>query len=636
MEEPTAIFSSYTCPPMRLSVLLSCLLFAFTSGAQATAPLHNVYGRAGVRSLNGAWHYLVDPYDTGYRNHRNWAPFDAVENTKASASPYYLNRQRTAPEQRIEYDFAAAPTLQVPGDWNHQHPELLYYEGAVWYQRHFEHGADTEPGGSTRLYFGAANYRADVYLNGRKVGAHEGGYQPFDFDVTDYLRPGQNDLLVRVENHRAADRVPGLTSDWWNYGGLTRDVLLIDLPAVYVADYHLQLDAARPDRLHGYVQLGGAAAGQKVELRLGDEPDRRYTLTTDATGRAAIDLPAEGLQRWYPERPHRYEVSWRVGEDYVRDRIGFRTIDTQGEELLLNGQPLFLRGICLHDENPYKPGRVTVPAESALLLGWAKELNANFVRLAHYPHNEYTVHLADSLGLLLWEEVPVYWGVDYANPAVYAQAEDQLRGLIQRDKNRAATIVWSVANETPKDDPARLTFLNRIAGVVRALDPDRLLSAALDRTEDKASATVTVTDPFAATSDLVSVNEYIGWYGSTPDRIPKMTWDLRDHDKPLFISEFGAGALAGLHGPREERWTEDHQAWLYTETLEMLDDIPSLRAITPWILVDFRSPRRNLTDIQDGWNRKGIIGADGRKKQAFYVLRDYYARRAAAHSIQPD
>lgn len=601
---------------------------SFMAYGQKPAPLlQNAYHRPSV-SLNGQWHYIVDPYETGYRNHRRWEPFDEFVNTKASAAPYWANAKKTAPSQRIEYDFERSPTLEVPGDWNHQQDELLYYEGTLWYERDFSF--ELQPGQRYFLYFGAANYRADVYLNGQKAGYHEGGYSPFNFEVTELLKSGLNEIVVRVDNRRSAGRVPGLTTDWWNYGGITRGVKIIPVPDVFIQDYMLQLDPEQPAIARGYVQLNEAKPGQTVTISI-PEAKLSRTFTTDTAGRAAIVLSAEGLKRWYPERPKRYEVVLQSGRDTLLDQIGFRTIQASGKDLLLNGQPIFLRGISLHEENPMRGGRAYSREDMALLFGWARELNCNMLRLAHYPHNEHAARLADELGLLLWEEVPVYWGINYTNPETYAQAEQQMQSLVQRDKNRASVIIWSVANETPREDPDRLSFLKSMAGAVRQLDTTRLVSAALDRTEDKQEKLVTVTDPFAAYSDMVSVNEYIGWYGSTPERIPQMRWDLSSHDKPFFISEFGAGALYNYRGAREEIWTEDYQAWMYKETLQMLDEIPSLRGMTPWILVDFRSPRRNLPNIQDGWNRKGLISEGGFKKEAFYILREYYAKKAAQY-----
>ena len=475
------------------SAVLAALLF-FSAGIFAEPLIQNPQAREQV-SLNGLWHYLVDPYETGYRNHRNWLPFDEAENTKASASPYWLNRKMQGPSDRIEYDFGASPTLEVPGDWNHQDDTLLYYEGTLWYERDFDFAP--EKGQRYFLHFGAVNYRADVYLNGEKVGFHEGPYDPFNFEVTGRLQEGLNEIVVRADNRRSADRVPGRTTDWWNYGGITRDVAILSLPEAFVRDYHLQLDPDDASKVAGYVQVDGAGEGQGVRVSI-PEAGLEVEAKTGPDGRAAIELPANELLRWYPERPKLYDVVIRGAGDEVRDRIGFRTIERDGEDILLNGKRIFLRGISLHEENPVRVGRAHSREDAALLFGWAKELNCNMVRLAHYPHHENMPRLADEIGLLLWEEVPVYWGINYINPDTFTQAEDQLKSLITRDKNRASVIVWSVANETPRDDPQRLDFLSRMAETVRGMDRGRFVSAALDRTEDKENNLVTVTDPFAA------------------------------------------------------------------------------------------------------------------------------------------
>jgi len=611
---------------------LLCLCLSTLGFGQHTPLIQNAYAR-NSQSLDGDWHYLIDPYETGYRNHRRWEPFDEFVNTKASAAPYWANKQIASPSDRIEYNFDTAPTLRVPGDWNHQAPELLYYEGSLWYERDFDFSK--RAGERYFLYFGAVNYRADVYLNGTKVGVHEGPYDPFNFEVTDQLLEGKNEMVVRADNRRAADRVPGLTTDWWNYGGITRSVKILSLPQTFIRDYFIQLDSENHRQIKARVQLDGPALVQDIQIVF-PRQNQIHQLRTNAQGWGEITFPAADLELWYPERPSLHEVMITCQSDTLSDRIGFRSITTQGTDLLLNGKRLFLRGISLHEENPLRAGRAHSKADAELLLGWAKDLNCNMVRLAHYPHNEHMPRLADEIGLLLWEEVPVYWGINYTNLATYQQAENQLRSLITRDKNRASVIIWSVANETPREDPNRLVFLQQMAALARQTDPTRLVTAALDRTEDKAASQVTITDPFARDADLVSVNEYIGWYGSTPERIAQMRWDLSEHNKPFFISEFGAGALYGLRGSKEQRWTEDYQAWMYEETLDMLEAIPSLRGMTPWILVDFRSPRRNLPVIQDGWNRKGLLSEQGDKKLAYYILRDYYAKKAQEYAYELD
>ena len=174
---------------------------------------------------------------------------------------------------------------------------------------------------------------------------------------------------------------------------------------------------------------------------------------SDAAGVATFDLDAPKLKLWAPENPKLYTVSISAGDDRVEDRIGFRSIAVRGADILLNGHSVFLRGISLHEENPLRGGRAFSVEDARLLLGWAKELGCNFVRLAHYPHNEHMARVADELGLMLWEEVPVYWTIQWENPETLANAKAQLTDLIMRDRNRASVIVWSVANETPVSEP---------------------------------------------------------------------------------------------------------------------------------------------------------------------------------------
>ncbi|MEM9896000.1 MAG: glycoside hydrolase family 2 TIM barrel-domain containing protein [Bacteroidota bacterium] len=592
--------------------------------------IYNAYNRAST-SLNGNWKYVVDPYETGYRNHRNWEPFDQIESTKASAKPYYTDKQIEERWDRVEYNFELSDEIQVPGDWNSQEQKLLYYEGSIWYRTTFEYSLKS--GKKLFLYFGASNYQTDVYLNGKKVGVHLGGFDPFNFDISGYLAKGENSLVVRVDNRREKDRVPTRTTDWWNYGGITREVKLMELSSTFVQDFYLQLDKDNQQIMKGFVQLQGGQLKQKVTVSI---PELNVTreLTTDENGYVDFSLSSKKVQRWYPERPKLYDVVITTDTDKTVDKIGFRTIEAKGADILLNGKSIFLRGISMHEENPLKPGRVSLEGEARMLFEWVKELNCNFIRLAHYPHNEHMPRLADELGFLLWEEIPVYWGIDYEDSFAFSQAKSQLQNLVKRDKNRASVIVWSVANETPVVD-SRLKFLKDLKNIALEIDDTRFISAALERNEKEDTDVIKVPDPFADDVDMLSVNEYIGWYSGLPSRCRDVTWDL-PANKPFFISEFGGGALYNHHGDSLTRWTEEYQEYLYSEQISMLKKIPTLKGTTPWILVDFRSPRRNLPIIQDGWNRKGLISDGGFKKKAFYILKEYYDEMEKKYSYKID
>ena len=577
-------------------------------------------------SLNGEWRSIIDPYETGFYDYRR-EQRDLGKNP-SRAETFYLDVKPADPGERVEYDFDTSPVLNVPGDWNTQRPELLYYEGSVWYRRTFDCAALTD-GQRAFVRFGAVNYRADVYLNGTKIGTHIGGFTPFSFEVTKLLKPGVNSLVVKVDNKRAKDAVPTLNTDWWNYGGITREVKLVTVPMNFIADHRLALESETTRAISGWVQIAGAAAGEPVELSI-PELGEKLTARTDATGRAAFHFTPASLQLWSPETPKLYEVRIAHGGDAVTERIGFRTVRAQGKQILLNGKPVFLRGICIHEEFPLNGGgRVNTAEKAKQLLLWARELGCNFVRLAHYPHSEAMTRLADELGILVWSEVPVYWTIDWTNAATYQNAQGQLSDNIQRDANRASIIIWSLANETPVSE-ARTAFLSRLAERARSLDNTRLISAAMEKTAKPGATNVMVVhDPLAEIVDVVAFNQYVGWYDGLPEKCGRVSWEI-PYNKPAFISEFGGDARQGLHGSKDQRWTEEFQADLYQQTLPMLDKIDGLAGFTPWILVDFRSPRRVLPGIQDGFNRKGLISSEGEKKKAFTILQDYYRKRAIA------
>ena len=586
------------------------LMVVLTLQATEVPQIANILGRQ-TTSLNGTWNYIVDVQEEGYYDYR----------MTPMRNGFFINAKPRHPEDLIEYDFDKAETMQIPGDWNTQDQRLFFYEGTIWLKRSFEF--HPEAGRRTLLYFGAVNYDAHVYVNGQKAGHHQGGFTPFNYDVTDFLKDGENQVIVKVDNKRHPEDVPTQIFDWWNYGGITRDVLLVSVAPTYVENYKLQLDntpaAKKGQRQISFcAKLNKAEAGQSLTLRI-PELKINKQMTTTADGIASLTLNAKP-QLWSPESPKLYKVEIQLGDETLSDEIGFRTIETRGKQILLNGEPIFLKGISIHEEKPNGGGRANSTEDAHTLLSWAKELGCNYVRLAHYPHNEYAVREAERMGILVWSEIPVYWTIAWSNPDTYANAKRQLSDMIARDQNRANVIIWSIANETPHS-AKRDAFLGKLAKHARELDPTRLISMAMEVTGASNYHNI-LHDNMSDLVDVVSFNQYIGWYRDVNDA-SKMTWEI-PYDKPVIISEFGGGAKYGLHGPKNQRWTEEFQENLYRENCAMLDKIDGLAGTTPWILKDFRSPRRVLTGIQDYYNRKGVFSDKGEKKLAFYVLRDWY------------
>ena len=588
------------------------LLTVPVAGQSKTTVLVDVDHRKAL-SLNGDWHYIVDPYDRGlYDFHR-----------EIRKDGFFLDgAPETGSDGLIEYDFSKSPTLKVPGDWNTQHDSLFYYEGLLWYQRDFTY--QPTAGHKTFLHIGAANYKSIAWVNGQEACRHEGGFTAFDCDVSASIHRGKNFVVIAVDNTRLADGVPTLNTDWWNYGGLTRDVSLIDVPAKYIDDYDLHLNRDRT-AIEGSVHVEGAEPGEQVTVSL-PELGRSASARLGTDNRTVISLSAAGVAFWTPEEPKLYKVRLQAADDRLDDEMGFRTIEVRGTDILLNGKPVFLRGISIHAEAPIRGGRANNDQDAATLLGWAKELDCNFVRLAHYPHDQRMTRAADRLGLMVWSEIPVYWAEHFDDPAVLAKAEQQLREEIRRDRDKASIILWSIANETPLT-PERTAFLRTLAGDVHALDSTRLVTAALlvrSEGHDKY-----VDDPLGEALDVIGMNEYIGWYEQLPQDADTTVWHV-GYQKPLIVSEFGGDAKAGLHGPPTQRWTEEYQASIFRHQLSMLAKIPQFRGLTPWILMDFRSPMRQLPGVQDGYNRKGLISNRGEKKEAFFVLQKTY-REWATH-----
>ncbi len=582
------------------------LLTVLFPEAVSFAAMTNVYGRD-YRLLNGRWDAIVDLYDQGDR------------------MKVYENRKPEGNTDFYEYSFDGGLRLEVPGDWNSQSPELKYYEGTVWYARHFD--ADPKPGCREFLCFGAVSYRCRVYLNGREICSHEGGFTPFEADVTDVLRKGDNFLVVEVNNRRTKDAIPALAFDWWNYGGITRDVMLVTVPDNYVEDYFIRLDKKNHDTVNVDVRMSQPKAGVKVSVEI-PALGKTVSGTTDAQGGFSASLQSKKLRLWAPDAPVLYDVNIAGGDDSVNERIGFRDIRTDGTRILINGKPQFMRCISFHEEIPQRMGRACSKADAVTLLSEARDLGVNMIRLAHYPQNEYTVRLAEETGILLWQEIPIWQGIDFTDNDTRDKAQKMLTEMINRDKNRCAVGFWGVANET-KPSPERDAFLESLLATGRGIDTTRLYVAAFDLVEfDKERKIFTMDDPFTRNLDVVAVNKYMGWYHPWPLSPAESKWEVNT-DKPLIISEFGGEALYGQPGSRDvvSSWSEDYQARLYEDNLRMFENIPNLAGVSPWILFDFRSPFRFHPTNQEGWNRKGLVSDRGQRKKAWKIMHDYYLKK---------
>ncbi|ERJ04896.1 beta-glucuronidase protein [Halorhabdus tiamatea SARL4B] len=572
-------------------------------------------------SLDGIWQAIPDQYENFENIYGDVVDEDDLP-TGFSAEPIY------EPDASIENDPADfniydGYSVEIPSTFGEEIPEFRHYEGWVWFARTFENPLEADDDRAF-LRFGAVNYKADVWLNGEKLGSHEGGYTPFSFDVTDELQEGENVVVVRMDNYRYEDGIPNDATDWYNFGGINRSVEVVTVPETYVRNFKVETTLDGEDVVVSIsAWVDGADDGTTVDASV-PELDQELELTRTASDEAFTGeavLSREEVSLWSPEDPRLYTVAVTAGADSVSDEVGFREVEVDGSDIFLNGEPIWLRGIALHEESAGK-GRALDIEDVEERFEWITELGCNYARLAHYPHTEEMARKADEEGILLWEEVPAYWDIEFGDEAVQDLYRQQLRELIQRDWNRASVALWSIANETDHEDETRNKVLSEMVEYVRGLDDTRLVTAACfaDETDDG----IEIQDPLEADLDVVGINEYYGWYYGENDDMQH--FQEEPDGTPVLISETGGGAKWGKHGDADERWTEEFQADIYRGQTAAVADNDQLSGMAPWILFDFRAPYRQ-NEYQRGYNRKGVLDQHGRKKQAFHVLRNFYSEQ---------
>ncbi len=585
-------------------VIFLCLFTAISFNLHAQDAMINVDARKTI-SLNGTWDAIIDPAGVG-----EWRQI-------------WLEKKPEKKTDFVEYSFEGGPSLQVPGDFNTQMPELTYEECTIWYRKIFNYQKD-----STKrlfLHFGAVNYIADVYLNGKKLGSHEGGFTPFQFEITALVNAGRNSIVVKVNNQRLKNGIPALGYDWFNYGGITRDVNLIITPKFYIEDYFIQLSKHSFKDVDGWIKLN-EGNGSRVRILIPElNLDKIYTTGQDGMARVSFSTT---LQLWSPENPRLYKVIIESETDTITDHIGFRNIEVKGTQILLNGKPIFIRAVNIHEEKPMKAGRANSTADARILLGWAKELGCNLVRLAHYPHNENMVRLAEEMGIMVWDEIPVYQQIEFSSDIVSQKMNQMMREMIHRDKNRCGVVIWSLSNET-NSSPDRDRSLIELSKNCRLLDSTRLVTSVINDQHYK-NDTIRVWDTLYKYFDVMSINEYLGWYVPWQGKPANTKWQLI-YQKPIIISEFGGEAKFGSNsGPKDEAasWSEEYQERIYKDQVALFGATPNLAGVCAWILVDYRSSGRMHPVYQQGYNRKGLLSEIGEKKKAWYILNQYYQSKS--------
>ena len=654
------------------------LIFSFDSFAEDETDTNSFFGRTppiysspdqllgwidsrAITSLNGEWSYIVDPMNNGLPESSFFGGFPK-------------NKTQKTGMELIEYNFETAKKITIPGAWNAFDEKLFFYRGPVWLYKKFTHFRKVDQ--LTHLYLEGSNFTTKVFINGKAVGEFIGGYVPFNFNITEFLKEGENILIIQTDNRLSESSVPTQKTDWWPWGGIVGDVYLVQTPAQYILNAYLQINPKDHSKAEFKVETSNSFQNQKITLEI-PELDFKQTFETNELGQIEETIQINPML-WSPSNPKLYKVYISSKQEKISDLIGFRSIQTNGQKIYLNNNEINFKGIAMHAEPIGIPGPAFSKQHFQQLLGTAKELNTNFVRAAHYPYTRHLAKLADKMGIMLWEEVPVYWNIDWDNPATLEIAKNQISRLVQRDQNRASVVVWSVANETPFSS-SRMNFLSKLLLEIDLIDTSRLTTAALlsgseeqfrllvlalasqgakskwveakeklifqsilakagTPLDSDTKFSLSIDDPLGELVDLISYNEYFGWYYVTffaeqmmvgEGTLRKLMFEIipeikisSSFNKPIHISEFGAGAQYG--NKTDKIWSEGYQADLYKLQLKMIANNPQIQGISPWVLKDFRAMLRPLAGVQDFYNRKGLIDEQGNKKEAYEVLANFY------------
>jgi beta-glucuronidase len=512
---------------------------------------------------------------------------------------------------------AFSEKLPVPGVWA---SELRHfdYRGFGWYRRVF-----TWPGkapATLRLAFGAVSHTADVFLDGKRLGSHHGAHTAFDF-IVPAVKPGLHTLCVRVGNVYGPDNpLYYPQQDIYLFGGIPQSVVIESLPAdsIRSASAVPRKTGARwmLDVSAGLHSASGQPAAGQLRVSLDGRSLGVLKIGRSGAGRATFD--AGPVKLWSPESPTLSLVRLETEEDAWQERIGFRTVEVRGRQILLNGKALTLKGVNRHEHHPDFGSALpaTIHARDIAIL---KTLGANFVRGSHYPNDPLFLDLCDENGLLFWDELS-HWQPrkeDFQNPLFLRRSLEQLDDMVAQHRHHPSIILWGMLNEAATFLPIARPVVKALARRFRKLDPTRPITfASCSPNADVCLDLV----------DVVSLNAYPGWYSGTLDVAgATMTEHIRNFarragGKPLIVSEFGAGGLTGARSFEDRKWTENYQAELLIRLMDAIRETRRACGVAIWQYCDVRtSAAHGLGRIRE-YNNKGILSDYREPKMAFYAL----------------
>jgi beta-glucuronidase len=534
--------------------------------------------------------------------------------------------------------------IAIPGSWNEQLAEAGYmnYVGSAWLETSF-HVPQFGERQELSLRFGSVDYFADVWVNGNFAGRSSAAMLPFEIDIGDWVKRGeQAQLIVRVSNVLPADGptqgiskqsyiderrprdeyLPAVRFDFFPFGGINRPVQLVTKPKISIDSYRAVSTMA------GIELTVASKQGHSIKARLAGHGAEVWATCELAEDSATVALRPVQPVLWSPDNPALYDLEIDLFDgagallDRVAQKIGLREIRVEGNAMLLNGQPLELRGFGKHEDSPVHGRGLNMPqlVKDFALLKWA---GANSVRTSHYPYAEEFLDMADAAGVLVIDEVfSINLDFRLVNDTVMDNHKAAVAELIKRDINRTCVIAWSLSNEPgylAEADYCELSrpYWQKLFAYARTLDPSRPMTHANVGYAGN-------DDPAFAEADFAMINRYHGWY-SEPGQLENAKAALvADFDavakfgKPILVSEFGADATAGLHATYDQLFTEEYQARLIETYWEAICAHPSVIGGHVWNFADFRTAQHGRRVVH---NLKGVFTRTREPKMAAWALR---------------
>jgi len=496
------------------------------------------------------------------------------------------------------------------------------FEGIFWHYYKFNVSSDYINNKiHIKIRFKGSNYRTIIWINNKLIGQHFGGFTPFEHEIKNCLKSENNLIVVRIDNIRRKGQIPDLSFDWFNWGGIYRNVDLLILNEDRIEDVVIKTYLISNDECKlefDYKIIGNPSIVWEIIDAESNSPILNDEISLNSKS-LVYKFIIKNPKLWTPDTPNLYYLKIynqnTIGKELLfKTSFGIRQINIVGTCLYLNKKRIFLKGISLHEE--YMPYGRTIPYDKRKEdVQNIKSLGFNAIRTAHYSHDENLLDIADKLGILILEEIPVYQHCDFGNPHTYNTAQNMLKELIKRDINHPSVIWWSVGNEIPSHQRGCARFIKKLMKYARKLDNTRIITCVSRKL---------IPDLTRSSCDVATINTYFGWYYGHEKMISLILDIIRTpvHNKPWIYTEFGAGAKYGFHADwkKQIKYSEEKQLKVLDYTIRTVNSKQFFAGWFIWIYRDFKSPKRT-NQFQQGFNRKGIVsGEKNEKKLIAYAI----------------